>query len=375
MAGQIIKRGESWLVRIFLGRDANGERKYFNKTIHGTKKEAQKFLNAKLREKDLGVFIEPTAISLGDYLDKWLLEVAKPRVRENTFNSYAEIVKKYLKQYLGAVKVGDLQAYQVQKLYHHLLKQGLSPRTVRYSHSVLSSALKQAVRWKILVQNPCDLCDLPKLVRKEKRVLNPDQSKAFWEGAKQSKWYALLILVIETGLRPSEYLGLQWSDVDFERNCLSVNRVVTERANGGFYFGETKTQKSRRKLPLSNVVANALKVHRRKQLEERMKLGTDYQNNDLVFASVIGTPLQRRNLTRRHFKPLLKSAGLPDITLYELRHTTATLLLSAGENPKIVSERLGHASVVLTLDTYSHVLPTMQEEATRKLQNIFLQGK
>lgn len=189
--------------------------------------------------------------------------------------------------------------------------------------------------------------------------------------AKKSKRFAWLLLIIETGLRPSEYLGLKWTDIDFDKGCLSVNRVVTEKSKGGFYFGETKTARSRRKLPLSDTVVNSLKAHRRNQLEERFKIGKDYQNLDIVFASEIGTPLRRRNLIKRHFKPLLKEAGLPDITLYELRHTTATLLLSAGENPKIVSERLGHASVVLTLDTYSHVLPNMQEEATQKLQNIF----
>lgn len=371
MAGQITKRGDSWQVKIFLGRDATGKRKYFSKTIKGTKKDAQKFLTAKLREKDLGVFIEPASISLTEYLDKWLQEVARPRVRENTFNSYLLIVEKYIKRNLGSVRLSDIQAFQVQKFYNQLQSQGLSSRTVRYTHSVLSSALKQAVRWRILVQNPCDLCDLPKLVKKEKKVLNSEQSKIFWEEAKSSKWFALLLLVIESGLRPSEYLGLQWKDIDFERRTLSVNRVVTETANGGFYFGETKTPKSRRKLPLSDAVTSALRFHKRNQLENRLKLGECYQNYDLVFASEIGTPLQRRNLIRRHFKPLLKKAGLPNITLYELRHTTATLLLSAGENPKIVSERLGHSSVVLTLDTYSHVLPNMQEEATQKLQNIF----
>ena len=141
-------------------------------------------------------------------------------------------------------------------------------------------------------------------------------------------------------------------------------------AGGGFSFTETKTKKSRRKIPLSNSVLIALKLHRRNQLEQRMKVASDYNDYDLVFASELGTPLQRKNLTDRHFKPLLKKAKLPNIRLYDLRHTTATLLLSAGENPKVVSERLGHASIVLTLDTYSHVLPTMQEAATEKLEKM-----
>ena len=362
------------MVRIFLSRDVNGKRKYFNKTIHGTKKDAQKFLTAKLREKDLGMFVEPSSISLNDYLDRWLNEIAKPRLRENTLDSYVWIAKKYIKPKLGESKVSDIQAYQVQKLYGELQKQGLSPRTVRYAHTVLSSALKQAVRWKMIVQNPCDLCELPRMEKKEQKYLTPDEAKTFWETAKQSTWFSLFLMIVETGMRPSEYFGLQWKDVDLEQGCLSVKRTVTERKGGGFYFSEPKTKKSRRKIPLSNSVIAALKTHRRKQLEERMKIGMAYQNLDLAFASEVGTPLRRKNFTDRHFKPLLKKAGLPNIRLYDLRHTTATLLFVAGENPKVVQERLGHASIVLTLDTYSHVVPTMQVDATAKLEIMLKSG-
>jgi integrase len=163
---------------------------------------------------------------------------------------------------------------------------------------------------------------------------------------------------------------LQWKDVDFENKVLSVMRVAIKRKGGGFYFAEPKTSRSRRSIPISNSVVDALKKHRRKQLEERLKLGEVYQNFDLVFASELGTPLDRKNFNDRHFQPLLKKAELQPIRLYDLRHTTATLLLSAGENPKVVSERLGHASIVLTLDTYSHVLPTMQQGATDKLEKM-----
>ena len=153
---------------------------------------------------------------------------------------------------------------------------------------------------------------------------------------------------------------------------MSVRRALVVRKGGGYIFTEPKTKKSRRSIDISNTLINALKSHRRKQLEERLKLGAAYENLDLVFASEIGTPLLHGNLLRRHFKPLRDKAGLPKIRLYDLRHTMATLLLSAGENPKVVSERLGHASIVLTLDTYSHVLPTMQKEATEKIEKLML---
>lgn len=394
MAGQIIKQKrkdgsiieDTWLVRIFLGRESDGKRKYFSKTIHGKKKDADKYLTAKLREKDLGTFVEPAAMPLKEYLASWLEEVAKPRLRENTYDGYKLIVETYIQPTLGLKRLSDLQSYQIQKFYIDLQKKGLSARTVRYVHSVLSSALKQAVKWRQIFQNPCDLCELPKQDKAEMRYFTSEEVKLFLETAKASKHYTLFLLTIETGLRPGEYLALQWKDIDLDQQTLSVRRSVKVRKGGGFYFTEPKTKKSRRSIPLSDTVINALRSHRRDQLEASFKLGSDYQKNDIVFANEIGAPILLGNLRRRHFEQLIKTAnklineenenqkekkaGLPMIRLYDLRHTTATLLLSAGLNPKVVSERLGHASIVLTLDTYSHVLPNMQQDATNKIEKL-----
>lgn len=278
----------------------------------------------------------------------------------------------HVREKLGAKRLSDIQLLEVKKLYNEMNKAKYSPKTIRHVHNVLSSAFKQAVKWKMLMQNPCDFCDLPRQVRSEMKCFTPDEAKLFLEAAKNEKFYALFYLAIETGMRPEEYLGLKWLDIDFEQKSLSVQRALVERKGGGFIFDELKTSRSRRSIPLSNSLINVLKIHRRNQIEERMKLGTNYQNHDVVFASEVGTPMMHRNLLRRHFKPLLTKANLPDIRLYDLRHTTATLLLSAGQNPKVVSERLGHASIVLTLDTYSHVLPTMQRDATNEMEAIFL---
>ncbi len=371
MAGQIIKRKDNkWLVRIFLGRDTDGKRKYFNKTINGTKKDAQKFLTAKLREKDLGIFVEPASMSLNKYLDKWLDEIAKPRLRESTYNQYVWVIKKYVREKLGQIRLCDLQAYQIQSLYSQMLKQGLSSRTVRYTHTVLSTALKQAVKWKMIIQNLCDNCELPRKERKEMKCFSSEETAKFLETARSNKWFSLFLIAIETGMRPSEYLGLKWNDIDNQQKYLSVQRSVFEKKGGGYKFTEPKTSSSRRVITLSNSAIKELKNHRRKQLEERLKLKEIYNDLDLVFATTLGTPMIRRNLTKRHFKPLIKKAEVKDIRLYDLRHTTATLLLLAGENPKVVSERLGHSSVMLTLDTYSHVLPSMQESATNKLEKM-----
>ncbi len=375
MAGQITKRSDNtWLIRIFLGRDSDGKRRYFNKTIHGTKKDAQKYLTAKLREKDLGVFIEPALMSLNVYLDKWLSECAVLKLREQTLNGYKFLFKRYIREKLGSKRLSDIQAYEIQKLYNEMKKANYAPKTIRHAHNVLSSALKQAVKWKMLMQNPCDLCDLPRQIKKEMKCLSPIEAKCFLETARDNKHFVLFLLAIQTGARPQEYLALQWKDIDFENKVLSVKRAVIENKGGGFRFDEPKTTRSRRSIPISQGLVDYLKQHRRKQLEAKLKLGSNYQNFDLVFASEIGTPLQKKNIRDRHFKPLLKKAKLPEIRLYDLRHTTATLLLSEGVNPKIVSERLGHASIVLTLDTYSHVLPTMQEDATEKLEILLKTG-
>ncbi len=375
MAGQIIKRSENtWLVKIFLGRDGNGKRKYFNKTIHGAKKDAQKYLTAKLREKDLGVFVEPASMILNTFLDRWIDENAKYKLRERTLDNYKSLLKQHIRPILGLKRLCDLQSYEIQKLYNDMKNADYSPKTIRHAHNVLSSALNQAIRLKMLSHNPCAVCELPRYERPEMKYFSPEETAKFLQFAKDDKYFAVFLVAIETGMRPEEYLGLQWKDFDLDNKLLSVRRALVVRKGGGFVFTEPKTKKSRRSIPISKTVVDTLKRYRTNQLEERIANAKRYQNFDLIFASEIGTPLLHGNLLRRHFKPIRDNAGLPKIRLYDLRHTTATLLLSAGENPKVVSERLGHASIVLTLDTYSHVLPSMQKTATDKMEKM-MRGK
>ena len=173
-------------------------------------------------------------------------------------------------------------------------------------------------------------------------------------------------------MRPEEYLGLQWKDVELEKGTVTVQRtLVWRRKGGGWYFSEPKTARSRRTIPLPVSLVQRMREHRRKQAEQRLKASPKYHNNDLVFATAEGSPLMPRNLLSRHFKPTLKRAELPNsIRLYDLRHSCATLLLAAGENPKVVSERLGHAGITMTLDVYSHVLPSMQQAAAERLERL-----
>lgn len=375
MAGQIIKRGErTFVVRIFMGRDAaTGKRRYFNHTIRGTKKDARTYLTAKLREMDLGTFVKPAAITVDVYIKKWLEAAARPRLRDNTFQEYEGLLQRYVSPVLGEKRLSDVRPLDVQALYTSLSERSLSPRTVRYTHSVLSSAFKQAVRWRMLAHNPCMSVELPRKAGKEMQSLTPVEAARFLEAASSDRWGALFILALATGLRPSEYFGLKWSDIDLERGLVTVQRSLIWRSykSGDWYFGEPKTPRSRRRIPLPASVVRALIEHHRRQAEERLKAGAAYQSLDLVFATNEGQPLIRLNVVQKHFKPILKRAKLPEtLRLYDLRHSCATLLLAANENPKVVSERLGHSSITLTMDIYSHVLPDMQQGASDKLENI-----
>jgi integrase len=349
-----------------------GEGHYVNKTIHGTKKEASTYLSTALTAISTGTFVGASPLTVNAYLDRWLKTAAQPRVTERTFAGYKDLVRRYVTDDFGGQRLSDLRPLRIQKLYADMQARGLSARTVRYFHAVLTSALKQAVRWGMLARNPAEAVDLPKQFRKEMHALSPDEAARFLKAAAEDRWGVLFAFALATGMRPEEYLGLQWKDVDLAHGTVTVRRaLIWKDKGGGWYFGEPKTTRSRRSIPLPASTTRALAEHWRQQAAERLKAGADYQSNDLVFATAGGSPLMPRNLKRRHFRPILKRAKLPeDFRLYDLRHSCATLLLSAGEHPKVVSERLGHASITLTLDVYSHVLPTMQEAASQRLESI-----
>lgn len=374
MAGQIIPRGDSvWVVRVFLGRDNSGKRRYHNKTIHGNKKDAQKYLNAVLRDQDLGAFVEPTKMTVDEYLDQWL-ETAAKSTSHRTATDYKDLLRRYVRPSLGKRRFSDITPIEIQALYNKMQEQGLSPRTVRYTHAVLSSAFKQAIKWRLIPLNPASAVELPRQQRKEMQALSPEDAAKFLKAAGNDRWGIIFAVALLTGMRPEEYLGLQWKDVDLNTGVVTIQRtLVWRRKGGGWYFGEPKTNRSRRSIPLPASVLRGLKEHKARQSEEKMKRRQDYQDLDLVFATAEGGPLAHQNLFRRHFKPILTAAELPSsIRLYDLRHSCATLLLAANENPKVVSERLGHASITMTMDIYSHVLPTMQQAASEKLEKIVL---
>jgi integrase len=356
------------MVRIPLGRDASGTRKYHNTTITGTKKDAQRHLTKTLREMDTNTFVDASPVTLATFLVQWLETAAKPRVREKTLIDYRRLATSYLIPELGHRKLSQLTANEIQAVYASLqADKGLSPRSIRYAHSVLHGALEQAVRWNMLAKNVAKLVNLPRQSRKEMQALSASEATTFLAASKGTRWDAFWVLLLTTGLRPGEALALKWSDI--ESGKIRVQRTLT-RVGKSWSFVEPKTSRARRVVTLPKSAMESLSSHRLRQVEDRLQAGSHWANLDLIFASRKGEPLDYKMVARRHFKPLIAATNLPRIRPYDLRHTCATLLLGAGENVKVVSERLGHASASLTLDVYSHVLPDMQQQAAERLEKI-----
>lgn len=368
MAGNIIRRGDNrFLVRVFLHRDpTTGRQKVHTKTIHGTKKEAQAYLNKVLRERDLGTWVEPTNMTVSEYLDRWLREADTAKQRTRTFNAWA--IGKYVVPYIGSIKLSKLSGMEIKGLYYKLSGIGLASSTIRRINAILSVAFGQAVEWKLLSHNPAKGTKLAKDYGKKKQVFGPNEARRFLEQALMDRYSALWQLALETGMRPGEYLGLKWSDIDFTNGTILVHQSLVWHKNGQWELASPKTETSNRQIILSSEMLESLISHKQQQDSERKAASNDWEEYGLVFTTVRGTPIRAENLKKRHFKPILKAAGLEDMRLYDLRHSTATILIAAGVPLKVVSERLGHADVSLTLRTYVHVLPSMQAQATDTLR-------
>ncbi len=343
----------------------DGERltKYFK-----TRKEANNWLLEMQIKIRSGISLAGSKITLSEYFDDYLKTI-KTIVKINTLHQYTQVVKQHILPILGKYKLEDLKPNIIQQLYNLKLEQGVSERTVLLIHAVLHRALKQAVLWGTLSWNPADGVIRPKKKQIEMKVLNDVQVRTLLMAAKGTSMETLLQIEITTGLRFGELLGLKWGDLDWETKRFQIQRQVYRVKFQGLVFSEPKTKAGRRSVVLCKSTIQLLRNHWELQQESIIELGDLWQNNDLIFPSATGTPTDQSNVSKR-FKALLISAGLPDIRFHDLRHTAATLMLLQGINPKIVQERLGHADIAMTLNTYSHVLPSMQEDAAEKIDEI-----
>lgn len=331
-----------------------------------TRDEVHNKLIEALANRTHGLVFDAGELTVGEYLDRWLEDV-RDTVRKSTHKGYEYAIGPHIKPALARIKLKDLKPAQIRWFYRERLDSGLAPATVHKLHVVLHKALKAAAADGLIPRNAAASLKLPKIIREEIDPLTEEEARRLMESASGDRLEALYVLALNTGMRQGELLALKWGDVDLERGVLRVRRTLTH-ADKTFVLGEPKTKSSRRTIRLTTGAVEALRGHLSRQLQEIEEIGSLYQPGGLIFATESGTIINPSNLRNRSFKSLLKRAGLRSIRFHDLRHTCATLLLSRNVNPKVVSEMLGHSSISVTLDIYSHLLPDMQEKAAKALE-------
>jgi integrase len=364
--GGISRRKDGLYMARYTIQTATGAKR---KAVYGkTRKEAAEKLTKALADRDMGLVFEGENRTLAVFLDSWLDGTVKGSVKATTYESYERLIRCHIKPELGLRKLKTLAPDHVQALYQRKLDSGLAPGTVRQIHSVLSRALDQAVKWGTVPRNVCKATTPPKPIAEEIKPLDAEQARQLLRTARGERFEALYVLAVTAGLRIGELLAIRWQDVDLEASGATLRvRRTKSTAKSGPVFTTPKNGKGR-SIKLTLLAVEALKAHRAAQNAERLKAGSLWQDNGLIFCTHGGRPLDSHHVARTSFKPLLERAGLPDIRFHDLRHTCATLLLSRGHHPKLVQELLGHASVALTLDRYSHVLPGMGDQTAAAME-------
>lgn len=343
----------------------NGTRKVF---YGKSRTEVQEKMKVLLREQQQGLLITTPNETVEHFLTQWV-EDRKPSVRVRTYERYECFIRLHVVPVIGKVKMQQLNPQHIKGLYARKLKEGLSSTTVNTLHMMLHKAFDDAVKWSIVARNVCDMVDTPQRAHYEMKPLSVEQAKHLLETAKGHPLEALFMLALTTGLRRGEILALKWSDIDFGKRTIQVQRIFTRAPGNRYIEAEPKTKKSRRSVTLTVRVVDLLKQHRKRQLEAKLLAGSQWEEHNLVFCTSLGTPFNPSKLIER-FNTLVKKAELPHMRFHDLRHSAATILLAMNVHPKIVQELLGHNQISMTMDLYSHVLPGLQEDVIDRLENI-----
>ena len=363
--GSIYKRRDGrWAASVTLD---GGRRKTF---YARTREEVGRRLAKALHEREQGQPLVPEKESVSSYLARWLEDGARATIRGSTFENYERMIRRHIVPQIGHLRLARLAPHDLSRLYRRMLDRGLSPRTAQLAHAILHRALRQAVRWRLVAVNVCDMVDAPRPQRREFRTLNTEEAIRLLTVAEADPFHALYVLALTCGMRQAELLGLRWADLDLPGAVLAVRQQAI-RINGGWEFTPPKTDKGRRTIALPVLAVRALRQHKMRQAQERLALGPAWEDNDLVFPNQVGRPIERQNLIRRSFHPVLNKAGLGRLRFHDLRHSAATLMLAQGIHPRVVQERLGHSTISVTMDVYSHVMPTLQKEAARAMDKAF----
>ena len=371
MRGSIIKRGKSsYTIVLNLGTDLQtSKRKQQWISVKGTKKEAEKRLSEILHQLDTGTFMRPTKTTLAEYLERWLKDYVWPNLAPRTAEGYEHIMRHHLIPSLGNMVLNQLRPEHLQRYYSEKLLTGLSAQTVRHHHTALHKALQTAVEWGLIFRNAADAVSPPHVQRADMQTWNEDDITRFLDVAKDSPYYALFYTALFTGMRRSELLALRWSDLDLLLCQVYVTRSLHVLTGSKVVFRPPKTAKGRRMIALSPSAVSVLRKHKEKQEMEGISLGKILTKEDLVFSHFEGKPLLPNTVTHAWIK-LVRRTGLKAIRLHDARHTHASLMLKQGAHPKVVQERLGHSGIQITLDTYSHVAPGLQEAAAQRFDEV-----
>jgi integrase len=368
--GSIFQRESDgrWCGVLNLGWE-NGRRK--RKYFYGaTAAEIQHALLKARADHAQGIPVPPSRQTVEQFLQDWLENSVKPSVRPSTYRSYEQTIRNHLIPELGRLPLCKLEPQNVRVMLNRKLAQGgLSARSVAYLRVVLRAGLNQARKWNLVARNVAELVEPPRCERFRIEPLTPDQARTLLDAVKGDRLEALYAVALACGLRMGEILGLRWQEIDLENGRMAVSQALQRQKGRGLVLAETKTDRSRRTIGLPAPLVTALRAHHVRQLQERLAADSRWQDQSFVFASRVGTALEPRNL-HRAFKRMLKYAGLPDIRFHDLRHSAASLMLAQGVPLRVVMEVLGHSSISLTADTYSHVMPSLVQDATNKVATV-----
>lgn len=370
----------TWRVKVHVGYTEDGQRRTATRTCTSAKEAG--LVEASLKTKvDQGTYCEPVRITLAAFMKDWLDKTARATLKRQSRDHYAKIADIYILPNLGHIPLRKLQAFAIQELYNSLSAQKLATRTIRLVNAVLKSALKSAVAQRIIYSAPTNDTYIPRapaeeIIRRRTKVKSFDSAQAiqFLNTARHRPRGVVLIFGLLTGARPGEYLGLRWPDLNWKDRTVRIERSLVRLLRGGGWILDTpKTTSSFRTITLPAELMDMLRTHRAQQNTQRLMMGDKWEDHDFIFTNQTGGPLLERSLHYRTFRNTLTAAGIKgDFVLYNLRHTCATLLLLSDEQPKVVAERLGHSSIVTTMDIYAQVLPHLQERATEKLRSLLL---
>jgi integrase len=339
------------------------------KFLYGrTKDEVQRKLAEALHARQLGDVAESGTMTVGEFLDQWLERIAKPSVRPYTYHGYEVQVRVHLKPAIGRLPLDRLEPAHVQALMNSKLSEGLSPKSVRYMHGTLRTALRHAMRWEYVPRNAAALVDGPRQQQYEIQPFTREEARQFLTALKGNRLEALYTVALTMGLRQGEALGLRWQDVDLDMGYIRIAKQL-QRIDRKYQLTEPKTARSRRTLAVPPAIIGSLREHKTRQETERTAAGLAWHPTNLVFARPNGYPLNGSVITH-HFQKLLKRIGLAQRRFHDLRHSCATLLLAQGVSARVVMEVLGHSQISLTMNTYTHVLPELRREAAERMSDL-----